>query len=259
MARHSKWHNIRVHKGKQDKIRGKTFAIHSKLISLAAQRGADPSKNPYLEEAILNAKKDNVPNDNIDRAIRRGAGLDKDAAQIEEVYYEGYGPGGVAIIAKGLTDNRNRTAPNVRHVFSKYGGSLGETGSVSNFAFRYKGVLHLPVPSDVERFEEAVLNSDAEDYSVESEGAKIVCDTKKLSFVVAEMKSSGFPPESSDFEYLPNTEVEVGEFDKAFKVYRLVSDLEEDEDIETVWHNAAISDEMVDKIEEAIESSRFRT
>ncbi len=241
------------------KSRGKVFSIHAKLIALAAQRGSDPLKNPHLADAIAAAKKDNVPADNIDRAVRRGAGLDKDAAQIEEISYEGYGPGGVAIIAKGLTDNRNRTAPNVRHVFSKYGGALGETGSVSNFAFRHKGVAYFGPIADVAAFEEAVMASDAEDYGIEPEGARVICDSKKLAAVVSAMKTAGFVPESHGFEYLPNAEVEVGEFDKAFKVYRLVADLEEDEDIEKVWHNAVISDEMVEKIEEALESSRFRT
>lgn len=215
--------------------------------------------NPHLADAIVAAKKDNVPADNIERAIRRGAGLDKDAAQIEEVYYEGYGPGGVAIVAKGLTDNRNRTAPNVRHVFSKYGGSLGEAGSVSNFAFRHKGVVHFAPIADAEAFEEAVMGTDAEDYAIEPEGARVVCDSKKLAAVVAGMKSAEFVPDSSGFEYIPNTEVELGEFDKAFKVYRLVSDLGEDEDVERVWHNAEFPDEMIEKIEEALESSRFRT
>jgi transcriptional/translational regulatory protein YebC/TACO1 len=141
----------------------------------------------------------------------------------------------------------------------KYGGSLGETGSVSNFAFRYKGVLHFPLPERLESFEEAVLASDAEDYSENGDEIRVVCDFKKLTAVSSAMKGAGFPPESSGLEYLPNTEVEVGEFDKAFKVYRLVNDLREDEDIETVWHNAEISDEMVEKIEEALEASRFRT
>lgn len=241
------------------KSRGKVFSIHAKLIALAAQRGSDPSKNAHLADAITAAKKDNVPADNIERAVKRGAGLDKDAAQIEEVYYEGYAMGGVAVIAKGLTDNRNRTAPNVRHIFSKYGGSLGEAGSVSNFAFRHRGVLHFGPVSDAEAFEEAVMGTDAEDYSVEPEGARVVCDFKKLAAVVSAMKDSGFEPESYGPEYLPNAEIEVGEFDKAFKVYRLIHDLGEDEDIETVWHNADISDEMEQKIVDALEASRFRT
>lgn len=241
------------------KSRGKVFSIHAKLIALAAQRGSDPLKNPHLADAITAAKKDNVPADNIERAVRRGAGLDKDAAQIEEIYYEGYGPGGVAIIAKGLTDNRNRTAPNVRHVFSKYGGALGETGSVSNFAFRHKGVAYFGPIHDVAAFEEAIMASDAEDYGIEPEGARVICDSKKLAAVVSAMKTAGFVPEEHGFEYLPNAEVDPGEFDKAFKVYRLVNDLEEDEDIEKVWHNAIISDETVEKIEAALESSRFRT
>lgn len=241
------------------KSRGKVFSIHAKLIALAAQKGSDPAKNAHLADAITAAKKDNVPADNIERAVKRGAGLDKDAAQIEEVYYEGYGPGGVAIIAKGLTDNRNRTAPNVRHAFSKHGGALGETGSVSNFAFRHKGVAHFGPIADADKFEEAVMGTDAEDYVVEPEGARVVCDSKKLASVVSSLSASGFHPESHGFEYLPNAEVEVGEFDKAFKVYRLVHDLGEDEDIEHVWHNAEFSDEMIAKIEEALESSRFRT
>lgn len=186
--------------------------------------------------------------------------MDKDAAQIEEVTYEGYAPGGVAVVAKALTDNRNRTAPNVRHAFSKHGGSLGETGSVSHFAFRYKGVVACPVPSDkTDAFEEAVMSADAEDYSLSDGSARVVCDPKNLAAVAESLRSAGFPAESAKFEYLSNAEVDLDDFEKAFKVHRLISDLEEDDDIEAVWHNAAISDAMAARIEEALESSRFRT
>ncbi|HRI36115.1 MAG TPA: YebC/PmpR family DNA-binding transcriptional regulator [bacterium] len=133
MARHSKWHNIKARKGAQDKIRGKTFTIHAKLIALAAQRGGDPDKNPTLAEAIFNAKKANVPADNIDRAVKKGTGEDKNAETILELYYEGYAPGGVGVIVRTLTDNKNRTASNMRHAFSKYGGNLAETGAVSSY------------------------------------------------------------------------------------------------------------------------------
>jgi YebC/PmpR family DNA-binding regulatory protein len=144
MARHSKWHNIKVRKGVQDKIRGKTFTIHAKLIALAAQRGGDPDKNPALTEAIFNAKKANVPADNIDRAIKKGTGEDKSAETILELYYEGYAPGGVGMIVRTLTDNKNRTASNMRHHFSKHGGNLAETGAVSSYGFAYRGVCDFP-------------------------------------------------------------------------------------------------------------------
>jgi transcriptional/translational regulatory protein YebC/TACO1 len=120
------------------KVKAKVNTLHAKLISIAAEKGADPSLNSTLADAIHSAKKDGVTADVIERAIKRGAGLDKDALKVEEVFYEGYGPGGVALIVRSLTDNRNRTAPNMRHIFSAFGGNLGETGTVSNFAFDFR-------------------------------------------------------------------------------------------------------------------------
>ncbi len=145
-------------------------------------------------------------------------------------------------------------------MFSKYGGALGETGSVSNFAFRYRGVVTVAVSEDrIDAFEEAVMSTDAEDYSVSEGEARVVCDAKHLAAVASALAAAGFPNESARFEYLPTSEVELSDFEKAFKTYRLVADLEEDEDIEAVWHNASIPAEIVGKIEEAIEASRFRT
>lgn len=149
------------------KERGKVFAIHAKLIAIAAAKWADPSQNAALAEAITKARKENVPNDNIDRAIKRWSGQEKGAAQIEEVTYEGYAAGWVAVIIKALTDNRNRTAPNIRHAFSKCSANLGETGSVSNFAFRYVGEIVISWTLN-EAIEEIIMESGASDYFEQS-------------------------------------------------------------------------------------------
>ncbi len=240
------------------KERGKVFTIHAKLIAIAAHKGADPSQNPSLAEAIYKAKKENVPNENIDRAIRRGAGLEKWAATIEEVIYEWYGAGGVAVIIKALTDNRNRTAPSMRHAFSKCGGSLGEAGSVSHFAFKFVGLIQISGPLS-ERLEEVIIESGAEDYYWEQDTVHIQTDWHKLSQVVSHLKKEWLDVLSYRGEYLPNNMVELTEFDKALKVHILIETLEEDEDVESVWHNATFSSNIQAEILAHLESQRFRT
>ena len=193
MSGHSKWHNIKERKGVQDRIRGKIFTIHAKLIALAARAGGDPAKNPALTEAIRKAKKDNVPEDNIERAIRKGSGQDKDSAAILEVVYEGYAPGGVGVIVRALTDNKNRTAPNMRHTFGAHGGSLAETGAVSSFAFKHVGVCTLSLDGrTVESCEEAIIEAGAEDYSIEDDTVRVVTERTDLARVVAALRTAGW-------------------------------------------------------------------
>ncbi len=240
------------------KTRGKAFTIHAKLISIAASRGADPTLNTALAEAITKAKKDNVPNDNIDRAIQRGAGLEKGAVAIEEVLYEGYGAGGVAIIIRALTDNRNRTAPSIRHAFSKCGGSLGETGSVSNFAFRFIGQIIIAGRlTDI--IEEQIMESGAADYREEDDTIIIETAWHEFTKVRDFLLSKNLILVESGGTYIPTTLVELGEFDKALKVHSLIETLEEDEDVESVWHNASIPEDIQKQILEQLEHNRFRT
>ena len=193
MSGHSKWHNIRERKGVQDRIRGKIFTIHAKLIALAARAGGVPEKTPALAEAIRKAKKDNVPEDNITRAIRKGSGQDRDAAEILEIVYEGYAPGGVGIIVRALTDNKNRTAPNMRHTFGSYGGSMAETGAVSSFAFRHVGVCTVPLDGrTIDSCEEAIIESGASDYSVEDDTIRIITERADLARVVGYLRGLGW-------------------------------------------------------------------
>ncbi|MDD2486915.1 MAG: YebC/PmpR family DNA-binding transcriptional regulator [Candidatus Gracilibacteria bacterium] len=242
-------------------LRGKTFTIHAKLISLAAQKGGDPDKNPTLHEAIEKAKKDNVPSENIARAIRKGTGEDKEGIQIQEIYYEGYGVGGVGIIAKTLTDNRNRTTSSIRHIFSKYGGSLGETGSVSNFAFKFMGVCYISLSGKkLEEIEEYIIESGAEDYNLEEDDTvRVLSQKQDLASVVKYLKEKGLEITEYGLEYIANSTIGISDFDKALKIIKLVEDLEGDEDIEKVWHNYDISDEMQNQAIEAIEKAKFRT
>lgn len=172
--------------------------------------------------------------------------------------YEGYGAGGVAVVIRALTDNRNRTAPNVRHAFSASGGSLGETGSVSNFAFKYRGVIVLENHLN-EKVEEAIMETAAEDYREEDGKTVIETPWAELAHVAKDLGAKGFAVESSNLEYLPSITVTLDEFDKALKVHTLIEALEEDEDVQSVWHNAVIPADMQSKILEHIEKTRFRT
>jgi YebC/PmpR family DNA-binding regulatory protein len=240
------------------KERWKVFAIHAKLIAIAAAKWADPSQNAALAEAIAKARKENVPNDNIDRAVKRGSGQEKGAAQIEEVTYEGYAAGWVAVIIKALTDNRNRTAPNIRHAFSKCSANLGETGSVSNFAFRYVGEIVISWTLD-EAMEEIIMESGASDYFEQSGELIIITQWNDFAKVRNFLVSQWLEITSAEGTYLPTTTVEVSEFDKALKVHTLIETLEEDEDVEAVWHNALIPQNLQEEIIAHIESHRFRT
>lgn len=254
-----RWPTVQAQKEAGAKIKSKVNAIHAKLIALAAERGADPKENNALAEAITDAKKAGVTIDVIDRAIKRGAGLDAGEKKVEEVFYEGYLSWGIAVIIRALTDNRNRTAPSMRHIFSTYGGNLGETGSVSNFLYEYKGRLLLQTPSDFESFELALLDTEAEDYEKNGENTLIWTDRTHLASVKKSLEQWGYLFESSGFAYIPKNYSEVTDFDTALKVYSFLEAASEDEDIEAVWNNAEISDELWEKCREKVEASRFRT
>lgn len=245
-----------------DNARGKVFAIHAKLIAIAARSGGDPAMNPALYDALEKAKKANVPADNIERAIKKGTGADKDGVEIAEIIYEGYSPGGVAVVVKALTDNRNRTAKNMRHTFSKYGGNLGETGSVSSFAFRYQGYIETPVGNhSVEEWEEWIIESGASDYEFLEHNTKIRVSTERtdLMGVVKFLKGQGLTLDNYGLEYSATNTVTLDDPEKILKLYALLADLEEDDDVEQVWHNAEVSPELWQQAEEAMQKTRFRT
>lgn len=254
-----RWPTVAGQKEAWAKAKAKLYTIHSKLVSIAAEGGPDIHINTLLADAITAAKRAGVTADVIDRAIRRGAWLDKDSIKVEEVYYEGYAPGGVGIILRALTDNRNRTAPSVRHIFSSYGGNLGETWTVSNFLFDYKWIIRLENHGSHEVIEEIIIESDAEDYTLTETTAQIIVDRTKIPNVRKNLEKAGFTPQRISLEYIPKNFIEVTDFDAVLKIYKMLEAFADDEDIETVWNNADISDELWKQAEEFIESRKFRT
>ncbi len=236
--------------------KGKIYGMHSKLIAVAAKGGANPLENPTLFTAIEKAKKDSVPKDVIDKAIRRGAGLDKDAAAIEDIIYEGMAAGGIGVIIRALTDNRNRTASSIRSYFNKNGGNLWETGSLSNHMFKYRGVFVIPTSAITE---DQIIESGCDDYIVEGDETRLLCLREQFSGVTNFLKSVNIEPTSSGFEYLPNMELEVTDFEQGVKVMKLLQDLDEDDDVEKVWTNGVFDDILREKIESFLDSNGFRT
>ncbi|NUJ97983.1 YebC/PmpR family DNA-binding transcriptional regulator [Candidatus Gracilibacteria bacterium] len=259
MARHSKWHNIKHRKAAQDAKKGKMYAIHAKLIAMAAVSGGDPLKNSSLDMAIIKAKQDGVPAENIERAIKRGTGQDKNDTEILSIVYEGYAPGGVAVVVSVVTDNKNRTASNIRHIFSKYGGNMGEPGSVS-WIFQKKGVLVFEKENtDISKLEELVFETDVEDMKEEDDIVKLIVAPESFGEVRKFFLNKGFTINESGTEFIPNNEVEVNEFDKVLKITKMIEALEEDEDVEDYAMNYNIDEKLQEEVDEFIEKNTFRT
>ncbi len=254
-----RWPTVQAQKDKNAKTKAKVNTLHAKLIALAAEKWSDIGQNSSLADAIHSAKKDGVTADVIERAIKRGAWLDKDSLKVEEILYEWYAPGWVGIIVRTLSDNRNRTAPNMRHIFGAFGGNLWETGTVSNFPFDYKGVILLSNISDAQALEMAILETPAEDYVIEWNNARVYTDRTKFAEVRKLLEWAWFSLEKAGFEYLPKNYVEVTDFDNALKIYKMLEEFHEDEDVEVVWNNADISDTLWNDVETKVESSKFRT
>jgi YebC/PmpR family DNA-binding regulatory protein len=245
MAGHSKWANIKHRKGRQDAKRGKLFAKLIKAIESAARNGGgDLSSNPTLVTAVQKAKDNSVPKDNIDRAIARGSG-DVDGVHYEEVFYEGYAPGGVALYVQILTDNRNRAASDVRSAFTKNGGNLGEPGSVG-YLFEQKG--YILASGDEDSVMMAALEGGAEDVRADGDLWEVVCGPSDLQAVRAELEGADMTIESSDVTYLPSTSIPVDEA-IAPKVLRLVDALEDLDDVQAVYANFDIPDEVFASME----------
>lgn len=236
MAGHSQFKNIMHRKGAQDAKRAKVFTkIIRELTVSAREGGSDPANNPRLKAAILSARQANMPKDTADRAIKRGAGHE-DGTSYEEVRYEGYGPGGVALIVEGLTDNRNRTAPEVRTAFSKYGGSLGETNSVS-FLFDHKGYLRFPVSSgSSDALFEAALEAGAEDVQSDPEGHDVYTDIESFSIVRDFLNKKFGEPEIARLTWVPKTLTPI-QGDAAHTLLKLIDALEDNDDIQFVYAN----------------------
>src|SRR5699024_2854098 len=237
MAGHSKWHNIQRRKGAQDAKRGKIFMYHAKNIYTAAKAGGDPDMNPGLRLAIEKAKNDNMPNDNIDRAIKKATGT-IDGASFEEVTYEGYGPSGIAVIVHVLTDNRKRTASEIRHAFSKNGGNLGETGCVS-FMFNRTGciiILNEDEKIDEDELTLTAIDAGAEDIEYEDGVFEVNTSPEDFNDVIKHLKDEGYEIESSEITFVPQTYTQVSDEDKE-KMNHLVEMLEDSEDVQDIHHN----------------------
>jgi len=242
MAGHSKWANIQHRKGRQDAARSKLFSKLSKEITVAARMGdPDPDKNPRLRLAVKEARANSMPRDNIDRAIKKASG--GDAENYEEVRYEGYGPQGIAIIVEALTDNRNRTASNIRSTFSKRGGNLGETGSVA-FMFDRKGQILYPASAGgADEGMMAALEAGAEDVESAEDGHVIWCADSDLSDVSTALEATLGEAESTKLVWRPQTTTEL-ELDAAQTLVRLIEALEDDDDVQSVTANVEFSDEV---------------
>ncbi len=251
MSGHSKWSTIKRKKGANDAARGKVFTKLAREIQIAARDGADPEMNFTLRLAVDRARAENMPKDNIERAIRRGAGLDKDAAEIEEITYEGYGPNGVAMLVECLTDNRNRTIAEVRRVFTRGNGNMGEPGSVA-WQFASKGYVvvalededGVALDTDPEEVFMAALDSGAEDVEISHDAVEIYTNRADLASVVEGLKQAGFPPSESELTMQPNVTVELGP-DEAQSVLSIVENMEDLDDVSHVYHNLELTDEMV--------------
>ncbi len=247
MAGHSKWANIRHRKAAQDARRGKMFTKLIREITVAARvGGAEADTNPRLRDAISKALVANMTKDTIERAVKRGAG-DNDIEDYAEVRYEGYGPGGVAVMVDCLTDNRNRTVAEVRHAFSKAGGNLGTDGSVA-YLFNKLGILSYPAGSEEDRIMEAALEAGAEDVVNHDDGSMdVVTAAEDYHAVLGAMEQAGFTPERAELTMQAAIEVELG-LEDAEKVMRLVDMLEDLDDVQLVHTNAGFSAEVMDKL-----------
>ena len=247
MAGHSKWANIKHRKGAQDAKRGKVFTKLIKEITVASRiGGGDPDGNPRLRAALDKARQANMPRDNIDRAIKKGLG-DLDGVSYEEGIFEGYGPGGVAVIVEFMTDNRTRTVADVRHTFTKYGGNLGVSGSVA-FLFERKGLISFPTSVDFEKLFEAALEAGAEDVKDEGDAFEVITDPTDFMEVRDALAAAGMQFETAEVTMLPQTQVQLAG-KQAESMLKMMDKLEDNDDVQNVYANFDIADDELAKFE----------
>ena len=244
MAGHSKWANIQHRKGRQDKKRGKLFTKLIREITVAARiGGSEIVANPRLRLAVDKAKAQSMPKENIDRAIKRGSG-DLDDINYVEIRYEGYGPGGVAVMVDCMTDNKNRTVAEVRHAFSKFGGNLGADGSVG-FLFNHVGLLQYPAGSDEEALMDAAIEAGAEDVVVDDDKSiEVLTDPANFETVRDAMEASGFDPEHAEVTMRASNSTDL-ELQTASSMIKMLEMLEDLDDVQGVYSNAGISDDIL--------------
>ena len=247
MAGHSKWHNIQHRKGRQDIKRGKAFTKAAKEIIIAAKGGGDPTFNPRLRAAIAAAKAVNLPKDKIDTAIKKGTG-ELESVALEEVSYEGYGPGGIALLIETATDNRKRTVSEVKHILSKHGGAMGESGCVS-WMFERKGVVSFPKEGFVEdRLLEIGLEAGAEDVVDDGDSWEVRTAPEDLEAVQQAFEAAGLTPERAETTMMPQNTVGV-DLETARKVVKLMDALDDNEDVSQVHANVDLPDELMAELE----------
>jgi YebC/PmpR family DNA-binding regulatory protein len=249
LSGHSKWATTKHKKAVVDAKRGKLFAKLIKNVEVAARTGGgDPAGNPTLYDAIQKAKKNSVPSENIDRAVKRGSGADGGGAQYEAITYEGYAPGGVAVLVQVLTDNRNRAASDVRVAFTRNGGSMADPGSVS-YLFHRKGVIIVNKTGDLTEDDVllAVLDAGAEEVNDLGDSFEIVSEAGDMVAVRTALQDAGIDYESADAAFLPSVEIDLDE-DQARRVFRLVEALEDSDDVQDVYANYNVSDDIMEKI-----------
>ena len=249
MSGHSKWSTIKHKKGAADAKRGKLFTKLSKAIIVAAKEGGpDPAANLSLQNAVEKAKSYSMPKDTIERAIARGAGTDADAAAYETIVYEGYGPDGVAVLVEALTDNRNRTASDVRHTFAKHGGNLGTTGAVA-WLFERRGVVLVDAESvDEDELTLAAAEGGADDVELDGTVFQVSSAPESLSAVRDAIEAAGIEVQSAELTMIPKTTVEVAEEAAAKKLIRLIEELEDNDDIQDVSANFDIPELILEAV-----------
>ena len=247
MAGHSKWANIKHRKGRQDAKRGKIFTKLIRELTVAAKNGGLPADNPRLRLAVDKALTANMTRDTIDRAIARGVGADE-ADNMLELSYEGYAPGGVAVFVEAMTDNRNRTAAEVRHAFTKCGGNLGTDGSVA-YMFDRKGQISFAPGIDEDALMEAALEAGADDVEMGEDGAALVSTSFADFLAVNEaLTAAGFKGEEADIAMIPSMSAPITDLETAKKVMKLIDMLEDLDDVQNVYSNAEIPDELMEQL-----------
>ena len=249
MSGHSKWSSIKHKKGAADAKRGQLFSKLSRAIIVAAKEGGgDPANNLSLQNAIDKARSYSMPRENIDRAIAKGSGADADADQFETIMYEGYGPEGVAVIVEALTDNRNRTAADVRHTFAKHGGNLGSAGAVA-WQFDRRGVVVVPADGvDEDELFLAAVDGGAEDIERDGTVFQITSAPEQLAAVRQAVEGAGFTVDSAELQLVPKTTVAVDDEAKARQVMRLIDALEDNDDVQDVYANFDIPEQVLEAV-----------
>jgi YebC/PmpR family DNA-binding regulatory protein len=249
LSGHSKWSSIKHKKGAADLKRGKLFSKLARAIIVAAKEGGpDPSGNLALQNAIEKAKSYSMPKDNIDRAIAKGSGAEADGSQFETIVYEGYGPSGVAVIVEALTDNRNRTASDVRHTFAKNDGNLGTSGAVA-WLFERRGIVLVPAEGvDEDALTLAAAEGGAEDLTLDGSSYQVLSAPEDLAALRGAIEAAGFPIDSAELTMLPKTTIEVVDESDAKKVLRLMDQLEDNDDVQDVYANFDIPEQVLEAV-----------